>query len=250
MHTFVHGGSQESFPSWAKGTPPTRIAKRFHDCFIHNAPLNKIIWFHACYLRPGWSEPWHSVIGLAEPCTGSSIIQARNLIWFEKDQGMWFDGSYLFVLDRDKVKKKKKKKTTEQDGRDVCGSRVVSHTNRNPRVLLTENWTHMSRRPAVMGAVTFTPKWRGLIFLNFPPALSRRQLFTTDRRWKIERETDRLNTQPALSSAQSRSGPNRYRSPHPPCVTQTQCEHHKSHWIWSFQIRFGWFFFVAIRIEI
>lgn len=83
-------------PHGPKGTSPTRIRKHFHDCFIHNAPSNGIVWFHACYLRLGWSEPWHSVIGLADPCTAGGIIQPRNLIWFGKDQGMWFDGSYLF----------------------------------------------------------------------------------------------------------------------------------------------------------
>lgn len=99
-------------PHGPKGTSPTRIRKHFHDCFIHNAPSNGIVWFHACYLRLGWSEPWHSVIGLADPCTAGGIIRPRNLIWFGKDQGMWFDGSYLFfVLDREKVKKRREKKT-------------------------------------------------------------------------------------------------------------------------------------------
>lgn len=116
-------------PHGPKGTSPTRIRKHFHDCFIHNAPSNGIVWFHACYLRLGWSEPWHSVIGLADPCTAGGIIQPRNLIWFGKDQGMWFDGSYLFfVLDREKVKKRREKKK-KRTGRHVHVSerrRVVS----------------------------------------------------------------------------------------------------------------------------
>lgn len=86
------GENTQSVPSWVRVTQEcfslTRVGRLFYDCFIHESLSNWIIWFCACYLGLGWSEHWHSMIGLADPCTRSCIIQPRNLIWFGKDRGM------------------------------------------------------------------------------------------------------------------------------------------------------------------